>query len=91
MNDEHLKEKQLDSEVIFDGNLLHIRRDRVLLPDGGTAVREYNIHFGAVCVIPVDGDGNVILERQYRYPTGQVLLEIPAGKLSSPDEDPLTA
>lgn len=91
MNDEQLKEKQLDSEVIFDGNLLHIRRDRVQLPDGGTAVREYNIHFGAVCVIPVDGDGNVILERQYRYPTGQILLEIPAGKLNFPGEDPLAA
>ena len=91
MNDEQLKEKQLDSEVIFDGNLLHIRRDRVQLPDGGTAEREYNIHYGSVCVIPVDGDGNVILERQYRYPIGQILLEIPAGKLGSADEAPLDA
>lgn len=86
-----LFEKQLETEKIFDGHLLHVRRDSVELPDGKKAVREYNIHYGAVCVIPFDSNCNVILERQYRYPIQQILLEIPAGKLNTADEDPFEA
>lgn len=84
----HLEETTLTSEKKYDGTLLHIFRDTVRLPNGNSSVREYNRHVGAVCVLPLDHDGNVILERQYRYPIGEVLLEIPAGKLNSKDENP---
>ena len=88
---EHLEETQLSSEAKYDGTLLHIRRDTVRLPDGRTATREYNIHNGAVCIIPLLENGEVLLERQYRYPLREVITEIPAGKLDAPDEDPLEA
>lgn len=88
---EHLEETELSSEVKYDGALLHIRRDTVRLPNGKTATREYNIHYGAVCIIPLLENGEVLLERQYRYPLREVITEIPAGKLDAPDEDPLEA
>ena len=88
---EHLEETELSSEVKYDGALLHNRRDTVRLPNGKTATREYNIHYGAVCIIPLLENGDVLLERQYRYPLREVITEIPAGKLDAPDEDPLEA
>ena len=63
-------------------------RDTVRLPDGKSASREYVVHPGAVVVIPLLDDGRVVLERQYRYPVGRVMIEFPAGKLD-PGEDPL--
>ena len=89
MNDEKLIEKKLSSEDIFDGVLLHVKRDRVELPNGHESVREWIQHPGASAVIPLLPDGNIILVKQYRYPVGRVTLEIPAGKLDSPDEDPI--
>ena len=82
-----LTEKTLRSELIFDGRVVHLYRDEVELPDGGTSVREYIKHVGAVCVLPLTDDGDIVLERQFRYPFARVLVEIPAGKLDSPDED----
>ena len=86
-----LAEKQVSSEDIFDGVILHVKRDVAALSNGNTAVREVIRHIGAVCVIPVTEDGKVIMERQYRYPLDRVILEIPAGKLDAPDEDRLSA
>lgn len=86
-----LAERQLDTRAIFDGKILHLRLDHVRLPNGKTAEREYLRHGGAVCVLPLLDDGTVLMERQYRYPMGQVMREIPAGKLDFPDEDPETA
>ena len=86
-----LAEKQISSEEIFDGVILHVKRDTVALSNGNTAVREVIRHIGAVCVIPVTEDNQVIMERQYRYPLDRVILEIPAGKLDAPDEDRLSA
>lgn len=83
MTDMHLKEEAIGSEVLLDGNFLHARRDTVKLPDGASATREYVIHPGAVVVIPMLDDGRVVLERQYRYPIGQVMIEFPAGKLDA--------
>lgn len=83
----NLTEKQISSELIFDGKVVHLYRDTVELPDGSSSIREYVKHIGAVCVIPLTDDGDVLLERQYRYAVGQVLTEIPAGKLDAPDED----
>ncbi len=84
-------EKTIESNSLFKGNILHLYKDKVLLPDGNTSEREYIKHVGAVCVIPIDGNDNVILERQYRYAAGLELIEIPAGKLNFPGEDPKSA
>ncbi len=86
-----LEEKKLSSEVVFDGKLLNVRRDAVELPNGQPAGREYVHHVGAVAVLPLTDEGEVILERQYRYPFHDILVEIPAGKLDSPEEDPRKA
>ena len=86
-----LAEKAVSSEDIFDGVILHVKRDRVALSNGSIAVREVVRHIGAVCVIPVTENNEVIMERQYRYPLDRVILEIPAGKLDAPDEDRLSA
>ena len=86
-----LIEKTLTSELIFDGVVVHLYRDTVTLPNGGEALREVVKHVGAVCIVPVTDEGDVILERQYRYAVGEILTEIPAGKLDSADEDPAEA
>ncbi len=85
---EDLIEKKLKSEDIFDGTLLHVKRDTALLPNGEQATREWIKHPGASAVIPYLPDGQIILVRQYRYPVQRVTLEIPAGKLDGPEEDP---
>lgn len=86
--DEHLRETPLSSDWILRGNFLQAKRDRIALPNGREATREYIRHPGAVVVVPLLDDGRVLLERQYRYPLGRVALEFPAGKLD-PDESPL--
>lgn len=86
--DEHLKESFIDGELVYDGRLLKVRKDRVRLPDGGESTREYFRHPGAVVIIPLLDDGRILLERQYRYPNDQVFVELPAGKLEV-GEDPL--
>lgn len=87
MDHPHLKEEAQRSELLFEGRFLHARRDEVRLPDGSVSTREYVVHPGAVVVIPLLDDGRVVLERQYRYPVGQVMVEFPAGKLDA-GEDP---
>ncbi|MBQ7921729.1 MAG: NUDIX hydrolase [Clostridia bacterium] len=82
-----LIEKMTDSQLIFDGYVVHLYKDTVQLPDGKTGYREYVKHVGAVCVVPVTDEGEVLLERQFRYAVDQVLTEIPAGKLDYPGED----
>ena len=83
MTDVHLKEDAMGSELLFQGKFLRAQRDTVRLPDGHSATREYVIHPGAVVVIPLLDDGRVVLERQFRYPVGQVMIEFPAGKLDA--------
>lgn len=85
--DDHLIESCISSEQIWKGRLLDVRRDVVRLPDGSEGVREYVTHPGAVVIIPVLPNGKLIFERQYRYPVGRVMLELPAGKID-PEEDP---
>ena len=87
----NFNEKQKSSELIFDGKVLHLYRDVIELPDGNEGFREFCRHIGAVCVVPVTDEGEVICVRQYRYAIGQSIIEIPAGKLDSRDEDPREA
>ncbi len=90
MNDK-LAETRLSGEMVFDGRLLKVYNDEILLPNGETSRREYIKHVGAACVIPVTDDKRVAMVKQYRYPVGMPLLEIPAGKLDGKNEDPLNA
>lgn len=83
-----LAERSLESERVLDGHFLQVYRDRVELPSGQTAWREYIKHPGAVVIVATDEQGCFVVERQYRYPMGRVMLEFPAGKLD-PGEDPL--
>lgn len=77
----HLEEKTLSSEQKFDGRIIKLYVDKVELEDGRAATREVIRHPGGVCVLPLDENGNVLFVKQFRYPHGKVLLEIPAGKL----------
>ena len=86
--DAHLREDRLESEQVYLGNFLDVRRDLVRLPNGATASREYIVHPGAVMVVPLLDDGRLVIERQYRYPVAQVMVEFPAGKLEA-GEPPL--
>ena len=86
-----LKEKKLSGESVFDGKILHVRNDVIELPNKKTATREVVGHNGAVCIVALKDNGNVIMEYQYRYAVGEVMLEIPAGKLDSREEDPRSA
>ena len=88
---DELFETMVNSEEIFHGRLLHIFRDVVRLPNGNEVTRELFKHWGAVCIVPLTEDGNIIMERQFRYPLNRVITEIPAGKLDSLEEDRLDA
>ena len=85
-----LEETKLSSTEIFDGVAIHLFRDEILLPNGNKGVREVVRHPGAVCVIPITDDGDIIFVNQFRYAFNKVTLEIPAGKLEK-GEDHLEA
>ncbi|NLP41147.1 MAG: NUDIX hydrolase [Veillonellaceae bacterium] len=84
---EHLTEKFISAEKIYDGKILKVHRDTVMLPNNREATREVVDHPGAVAVVPILDDGRIVLVKQFRYPIGKVTLEIPAGKLDN-NEDP---
>ena len=90
MTDRHLMEQTQSSQKLLSGHFLQVFRDTVVLPDEQLAVREYVIHPGAVMVIPlietICGEIRVVLERQYRYPVKQVMIEFPAGKLDAGED-----
>jgi ADP-ribose pyrophosphatase len=79
----HLRESLVEPVAAWRGAFLDVRRDRVALPDGSHAEREYIVHPGAVMVVPLLGDDRVVVERQWRYPMARAMLEFPAGKLES--------
>jgi ADP-ribose pyrophosphatase len=83
-----LTETTVSSRNVYDGELLHVRADRARLPDGKVAVREYITHPGAVVIIPLLDNGELVLERQHRYPLHRDFYELPAGKIDR-GEDPL--
>jgi len=85
-DDAHLIETRLGGQTLLSGGFLEVHKDEVRLPDGSTATREYIRHGGAVAVIALLDEGpdpRLVLVRQYRYPLGKVLLELPAGKLDA--------
>ena len=82
-DDQHLREQPIEESRVYLGDFLDVRRDRVRLPDGGTAHREYIVHPGAVMVVPILPDDRLLLERQWRFPMARAMLEFPAGKLEA--------
>ncbi|MCH8180802.1 MAG: NUDIX hydrolase [Proteobacteria bacterium] len=81
--DAGLVETTLSSDTVYQGHFLHVKRDRVRLPDGREAPREYVVHPGAVMIVALLPDGRLVMERQFRYPVGRVMVEFPAGKLDA--------
>lgn len=86
-----LTEKRLQSHPIYNGRIIRVRRDEVLLPDGGHGLREVVDHPGGVGILALDDKGQVALVRQYRYAVGEHLWEIPAGKREKGEEPRITA
>ncbi len=78
-----LTEQTIRGEWVFRGKLLHVRRDLVRLPDGANTEREYIEHPGAAMVIPLLDTGELVMERQFRYPLRRDVLELPAGKIDA--------
>ena len=82
-----LMETTVSTQTVYEGIIVNVRRDKARLVDGRITNREVVEHPGGVCVFALDGEGKVILVRQYRYPMGEAVLELPAGKLEK-GEDP---
>lgn len=82
-HDSHLIESEIASETVFKGRLLEVRKDRVHLPNGQESLREYIVHPGAVVILAFLDNGNLLFERQFRYPLRRVFLELPAGKIDA--------
>ena len=89
-NPRSLTEKKLSSQCVYEGNFLHMHKDKIIMPDGKLSVREYVTHPGGVVIIPLLDNGDLVLERQYRYPLHQNFYELPAGKIEH-NEDPLAS
>ena len=81
------EEKRISSQRIYEGAILNLRRDTVTVP-GGTAYREIVEHNGAVAIVPITKEGKLVMVKQFRYPSGKVLLEIPAGKIDKGETNP---
>ena len=81
MHNKNLYEKTVDTKRIYEGKILNLRVDQVLLPNGREASREVIEHSGAVCILPLTSDNKVYMVRQFRYPFNEEMLEVPAGKL----------
>jgi len=84
----NLVEKQLKSDVVYQGSFLKVLRDEVELPDGNKSTREYIPHPGAAMIIPVTAQGNLVMVQQFRYAVKEIFIEFPAGKIDQ-GEDPL--
>ena len=85
----NLEEKRIQTEKVYSGSFLDVRKDTVKLPNGESSTREWIKHPGAVCIIPVLKENSILFIRQYRYPIRKHMIEIPAGKIDA-GEDPLT-
>lgn len=78
-----LTETCVDSELVYEGSFIRVRKDRAALPNGEVHTREYIVHPGAVAVLALLDNGNLLLERQFRYAPRREFLEIPAGKIDA--------
>ena len=79
-------EKTLNQKYVFNGRIMNVRVDDVILPNGKLADREVIEHNGGACIVPLTDDGEVLMVKQYRYPHERLFLEIPAGKLEKGED-----
>jgi ADP-ribose pyrophosphatase len=86
-----LKETRLDTAVMYEGGFITVHKDNVRLPDGKTSSREYLTHPGAVAVLAQLDNGNLVMERQFRYPLHREFIELPAGKIDDGEDILVTA
>lgn len=84
------EEKKISSEIIYEGAIMNVRRDKVTAPKG-QAYREIVEHNGAVAAVALTDEGNIVMVKQYRYACGRPILEIPAGKIDKGETDPVNA
>ena len=77
----HLFEKTVSSELIFDGKIITVKKDKAELENGDVVTRELVVHPGGVCIVPVTDEGEILMVKQFRYPFQEALIELPAGKL----------
>lgn len=89
-NTMEFKEKTLDSQMMYDGRIIKVYKDNVELADGKKSFREVVRHSGGVVILAFKDEDTILLVKQYRYPTGETVLELPAGKLEK-GEDPFEA
>ena len=80
-------ETTLNSQTIFSGRIIEVKKDDIQLENGKKSIREVVVHHGGVCVAAIDQEDRLLLVRQFRYPYGKELLELPAGKIEL-GEDP---
>ncbi len=90
MSYEHLNETTAKKHMVYEGKIINVRNDEAILPNGKPCRREVVEHPGGVCVAALTDDNELLFVRQFRYPYGEVLLELPAGKLER-GEPPLPA
>lgn len=86
-----LKETRIDSALVYDGNFIKVSKDRARMPDDSISTREYIRHPGAVTVLALLDNGNLVMERQYRYAPQQEFIELPAGKIDHGEDILITA
>jgi len=89
-DDQHLIEICISSELVLEGGMMRVKRDQVRLPSGNQSQREFILHPGAVLIVPILDNGNLLLERQFRYPLNRVFVELPAGKIDLGEDILLT-
>ena len=86
-----LKETRIDSTAVYDGGFIKVFKDKVQLPDGSISLREHINHPGAVAVLAILDNGNLVMERQFRYPPQLEFIELPAGKIDHGEDILITA
>ena len=86
-----LKETCIESTVVYEGNFIQVCRDIARMPDGSTGSREYITHPGAVAVLALLDNGNLVMERQFRYAPQMEFIELPAGKIDHGEDVLVTA
>lgn len=86
-----LIETKIEGETLYDGKILRLERDKVILENGNTAYREVVRHNGGACIVPVTKDNEILFVKQYRYPFSKVIMELPAGKFEIKEQPELCA
>lgn len=86
-----LIETKVEGETLYDGKILRLERDKVILENGNTAYREVVRHNGGACIVPITKDNEILFVKQYRYPFSKVIMELPAGKLEIKEQPELCA